>query len=95
MNSHILLVNADAVGTETLKNLVLPGVGKFTILDNKVISSQDASVNFFQPEKDIGKFRADVSRDALCEMNPDVVGFSLVSTLESELEKGKFTALDP
>lgn len=56
MNSHILLVNADAVGTETLKNLVLPGVGKFTILDNKVVTPQDASANFFLPEKDIGRY---------------------------------------
>ena len=39
MMSSILLINADAAGTETLKNLVLPGVGQFTILDNKVIIS--------------------------------------------------------
>ena len=32
MKSNILLINANAVGTETLKNLVLPGVGQFTIL---------------------------------------------------------------
>jgi amyloid beta precursor protein binding protein 1 len=89
MQSHILLVNADAVGTETLKNLVLPGVGKFTILDNKLLTPQDSSANFFQPEKYIGKLRGDVSRDTLCEMNPDVQGFSLISTLEAELEKGE------
>jgi amyloid beta precursor protein binding protein 1 len=89
MHSHILLINSDAVGTETLKNLVLPGVGKFTILDNKVLSAQDASANFFLPEKDIGRFRADVARDSLCEMNPDVQGFSLISSLEMELEKGE------
>lgn len=87
MHSHILLDNADAVGTETLKNLVLPGVGKFTILDNKLVTSQDASSNFFLPEQEIGKSRADVARDALCEMNPDVLGFSLVSQLDIELEK--------
>jgi amyloid beta precursor protein binding protein 1 len=89
MQSHILLVNADAVGTETLKNLVLPGVGKFTILDNKLLTPQDSSANFFQPEIYIGKLRGDVSRDTLCEMNPDVQGFSLISTLEAELEKGE------
>lgn len=95
MNSHILLVNADAVGTETLKNLVLPGVGKFTILDDKTLSPQDASVNFFLPAKKIGNFRAIVARDVLCEMNPDVEGFSLISNIEAEVEKGMFPEFGP
>ena len=88
MNSHILLINADAAGTETLKNLVLPGVGKFTILDNKVVTPQDVSVNFFLPEKELGKFRADIARETLCEMNSDVEGHCMISTLSAELGKG-------
>ncbi|KAJ1381676.1 hypothetical protein B484DRAFT_342072, partial [Ochromonadaceae sp. CCMP2298] len=31
---------ADSVGTETLKNLVLPGVGSFTILDDFTVDHQ-------------------------------------------------------
>jgi amyloid beta precursor protein binding protein 1 len=38
MESSVLLVNADAAGSETLKNLVLPGIGNFTILDENVRS---------------------------------------------------------
>lgn len=85
MKSHILLVNANAVGTETLKNLVLPGVGKFTILDDKIITPQDASINFFLPESEVGRYRADVARETLSEMNPDVEGLSLASNLAKEL----------
>ena len=62
---------------------------QFTILDNKVLTPQDASVNFFLPEKEIGRFRAEVARESLCEMNPDVEGFALISEgLAVELEKG-------
>ncbi len=40
-NSRICLINATAAGTETLKNMVLPGVGYFTILDETSISEED------------------------------------------------------
>ena len=57
--SHVLLVNADAAGTETLKNLVLPGLGNFTILDDAEITPQDAGCNFFVPTG-FSKHRAEV-----------------------------------
>jgi len=32
------LLGCDPVGVETLKNLVLPGIGKFTIVDEKNVT---------------------------------------------------------
>lgn len=40
-NACILLVNADATGSETLKNLVLPGTGNIAILDDKLVTDDD------------------------------------------------------
>ena len=40
--AHVLLLGAGPAGTETLKNLVLPGVGRFTVVD-------DATVTFERP----------------------------------------------
>ncbi len=60
MNSSILLIKADSVGTETLKNLVLPGVGSFTILDDFIVDHNDLGCNFFVTEKALGKPRAEV-----------------------------------
>jgi amyloid beta precursor protein binding protein 1 len=57
MHSHILLIKADATGTETLKNLVLPGVGHFTVLDDKMVTEEDLGVNFFVEELSIGRPR--------------------------------------
>ena len=60
MNSHILLIHANGVGSETLKNLVLPGIGNFTILDDYIVSHHDLSCNFFVTEEGLGKPRAEV-----------------------------------
>ena len=58
MKSNILLINANAVGTETLKNLILPGVGNFTILDNEIVKEKDLGSNFFLDKSSIGQPRA-------------------------------------
>mmetsp|Transcript_14646 Transcript_14646/g.15344 ORF Transcript_14646/g.15344 Transcript_14646/m.15344 type:complete len:613 (-) Transcript_14646:64-1902(-) len=106
MNSHILLINSVSVGTETLKNLVLPGLGSFTILDNQKISYNDITNNFFtsitrinqqdqqeeEEEEDHesnnnnNNLRGQIAMEYLTEMNPDVKGYYLNSTLEIELE---------
>ena len=72
MSSHLLLFGATAVGAETLKNLVLPGVGKITICDDQRVTASDMGNNFFVAAADIGKYRAEVVTSWLCEMNTDV-----------------------
>jgi molybdopterin/thiamine biosynthesis adenylyltransferase len=42
-NSKICLINATAVGTETLKNIILPGSGYFTIIDDSLLTEEDLS----------------------------------------------------
>lgn len=74
MEANILLVNAGATGTETLKNLVLPGVGRFTILDAEDVQPSDQGSNFFVGPEHAGLPRAQVTMELLCEMNPDVKG---------------------
>ncbi|GFT14238.1 NEDD8-activating enzyme E1 regulatory subunit [Nephila pilipes] len=72
--AHVCLINASATGTEILKSLVLPGVGAFTILDDKIVTGQDAGNNFFLDKDSIGKSRAKVATEHLLELNPDVRG---------------------
>lgn len=87
MESHILLIGADAVGTETLKNLVLPGIGKFTVLDDRVVQQSDLGVNFFVEQSALGKPRAEVVTELLCELNPDVFGSAKVANVHNLLDK--------
>lgn len=84
--SRVLLVNSDGpwgdestgvsgvVGVETLKNLVLPGIGSFTIVDPAQVTEPDLGVNFFLEEGSLGKSRAEETCRLLRELNPDVEG---------------------
>lgn len=38
---HVCLINASASGTETVKSLVLPGLGALTIVDDGKVAPQD------------------------------------------------------
>uniref|UniRef100_A0A8C7VLY3 NEDD8-activating enzyme E1 regulatory subunit n=1 Tax=Oncorhynchus mykiss TaxID=8022 RepID=A0A8C7VLY3_ONCMY len=44
-NAHVCLINSTASGTEILKNLVLPGIGAFTIVDGHTVSGEDVGNN--------------------------------------------------
>ncbi|KAJ8060592.1 hypothetical protein OCU04_010903 [Sclerotinia nivalis] len=75
-NANLLLLNTGSgtVGVETLKNLVLPGIGKFTIADEALVNEADLGVNFFLDEDGLGKSRAEQCVKLLQELNPDVNG---------------------
>jgi len=59
-SSRICLLTASATGTETLKNLVLPGCAHITIVDNAVVTEADLSNNFFVDPAHLGCPRAEV-----------------------------------
>ena len=60
--AHVLLLGAGPAGTETLKNLVLPGVGRFTVVDGEKVEERDTGNNFFVRKSDIGRPRAAAGR---------------------------------
>ncbi|KAJ3592858.1 hypothetical protein NHX12_005196 [Muraenolepis orangiensis] len=73
-NAHVCLVNASASATEILKNLVLPGIGEFTIVDGHTVSGEDVGNNFFLSHSSIGRNRAQAATELLQELNSDVSG---------------------
>jgi NEDD8-activating enzyme E1 regulatory subunit len=78
--AHVLLVNSGpgVVGVEALKNLVLPGIGQFTILDDAQVKEEDLGVNFFLETESVGKWRAQETVRLLGELNPDVNGIAKI-----------------
>jgi len=68
----VILLRATASGTETLKNLVLPGVGKILVVDDHA-AVHDYASNFFVT-KAVNQSRAQVAMELLQELNPDVQG---------------------
>ena len=59
--SKVCLLYAAPAGTETLKNLVLPGIGSITIVDHLKVSARDLGNNFFFEEQHFGLNRAAVN----------------------------------
>ena len=74
-SARVLVVSASATSTSILKNLVLPGVGHFTILDPDLVSQEDAGNNFFFEGLDsVDKSRAREAVRLLLELNDSVEG---------------------
>ncbi|XP_057252564.1 NEDD8-activating enzyme E1 regulatory subunit isoform X2 [Pezoporus wallicus] len=73
-SAHVCVINATATGTEILKNLVLPGIGSFTIVDGNRVSGEDVGNNFFLQKKHVGKNRGQSATELLQELNNDVSG---------------------
>ncbi|KAB0393988.1 hypothetical protein E2I00_011698 [Balaenoptera physalus] len=95
-SAHVCLINATATGTEILKNLVLPGIGSFTIIDGNQVSGEDAGnkyVLFFsntcmlgKARSSIGKNRAQAAMEFLQELNNDVSGSFVEESPENLLD---------
>jgi amyloid beta precursor protein binding protein 1 len=86
-NSRILVISGSATSTSILKNLVLPGIGHFTILDAESVTPEDAGNNFFlEGPSSIGKSRAQEAVRLLSELNDGVEGKADVSNLSELLE---------
>ena len=44
--TNVCVLGSNAVGAELLKNLVLPGIGGFTIVDDAIVSKRDLGSKF-------------------------------------------------
>ncbi|KIJ64100.1 hypothetical protein HYDPIDRAFT_91029 [Hydnomerulius pinastri MD-312] len=86
-SARVLVVSSSATSTSILKNLVLPGIGHFTILDHATVSHADAGNNFFlEGLESVGKQRATEAVRLLCELNDGVEGSADTRNLESLIE---------
>ncbi|KAJ6627840.1 hypothetical protein B0H10DRAFT_2209966 [Mycena sp. CBHHK59/15] len=86
-NARLLVISGSATSTSILKNLVLPGIGHFTILDPAIVTPRDAGNNFFlEGSSSIGKSRAQEAVRLLAELNDGVEGKANTSSLEDILD---------
>ncbi|KAE9024394.1 NEDD8-activating enzyme E1 regulatory subunit [Phytophthora rubi] len=85
-STHVLLVGSCATGSEALKNLVLPGVQRFTVLDDQTVSLADVTNNFFVTADAVGRSRAETVAELLLEMNSDVAGGARHASIKQVLQ---------
>ncbi|KAI1787211.1 hypothetical protein LXA43DRAFT_975390 [Ganoderma leucocontextum] len=84
---RILVASSSATSTSILKNLVLPGIGHFSILDSAITTPADAGNNFFlNATHSLGKHRAQEAVPLLRELNESVQGEAVVKDLKDLLD---------
>lgn len=89
-NARLLVISGSATSTSILKNLVLPGVGHFTILDAAEVTPEDAGNNFFlEGPSSIGKSRAEEAVRLLAELNDGVDGKADKRTIDDILDNDR------
>jgi amyloid beta precursor protein binding protein 1 len=76
--ARVLLLTGDGAGSETLKNVVLPAIGSFAVLDDARVTSRDLADNFFVDAAHLGAPRAECVAALLGELNTDVAGRAIV-----------------
>ena len=72
--AHVLVLGATTTGCEVVKNLVLPGTGSFTVVDDATTSASHVGTNFFLTSADVGSPLAAAACAGLQELNPDTLG---------------------
>ncbi|KAH9319250.1 hypothetical protein KI387_021019, partial [Taxus chinensis] len=85
--ASVCLLNCGPTGSETLKNLVLGGIGSVTVVDGSKVEVADLGNNFLVDNESVGQSRAKCVCAFLQELN-DAVGAKFVEeTPEALLER--------
>jgi adenylyltransferase/sulfurtransferase len=71
-SASVLIIGAGGLGTPSSTYLAAAGVGRIGIVDFDVIEKSNLHRQVLYSEKDIGKSKADVARERLLEINPNV-----------------------
>ncbi|XP_054713985.1 SUMO-activating enzyme subunit 1-like isoform X2 [Uloborus diversus] len=71
-DGKILVLGLNGLGAEVVKNLTLSGVKRIVIMDNEPVKPSDATAQFFAAGSEVGINRAEASKAAIQELNPNV-----------------------
>ncbi|KAG7890707.1 hypothetical protein KL936_001991 [Ogataea polymorpha] len=88
--SAVCVIEANAVACETVKNLVLAGVGRIVLVDSERVSEEDLATNFFVVAEDTDKLRGECAAKHLGELNPDSAVLHEKTPFESLLTDPSF-----
>lgn len=71
-SSTVLILSLRSLAHETIKNLVLAGIGRLIIADSDVVTEEDLGSGFLFREEDnaVGKPRTDAALEQIQSLNP-------------------------
>lgn len=70
-NSRVAVFGLGGVGGHTAEALVRSGVGAVDLIDNDTVAESNINRQIFALHSTIGKYKTDVARDRLLDINPD------------------------
>ena len=92
--AKVLVAGAGALGNETLKNLVLLGIGKVATLDRDFVEESNLARSVLFRQEDIGREKVTVVRERLQQLNPETEVVSMRLDLMMELGSGVLAEYD-
>ncbi|KAJ4482268.1 hypothetical protein J3R30DRAFT_3458188 [Lentinula aciculospora] len=69
-NATILVARLKGTATETIKNIVLAGIGKLILVDADDVEEEDLGAGFFFRDDDVGKKRVEAAKARIEDLNP-------------------------
>lgn len=85
--AKIIVLNASSVGTEVLKNLVLGGIGSFTVVDDAIVTDEDFGRSYFVDPESYQKPRVEVACRLLRELNDAVIATPVNASPKELIDK--------
>ncbi|CUG92064.1 Hypothetical protein, putative [Bodo saltans] len=76
--AHVVLLGVTSVGCEVLKNMILPNLGSFSVVDNATVQQSHLGSNFFLNPEDLGSTIAPSAVRGLSELNSASQGLSFI-----------------
>lgn len=72
-NAHILVVGVGGVGGAAIEMLARAGVGKFTLIDNDLVSITNINRQLIANHTTVGQTKVDVWKERLLSINPHII----------------------
>ena len=72
-NSRVAVFGIGGVGGYTVEALVRSGVGTLDLIDDDKVCLTNINRQIYATRKTVGKYKVDVARDRILEINPDAV----------------------
>jgi tRNA A37 threonylcarbamoyladenosine dehydratase len=71
-NSRVAVFGIGGVGGYTVEALVRSGIGAIDIIDNDLVALTNINRQIYATTKTIGKYKVDVAKERILEINPDI-----------------------
>lgn len=84
LNSHVFVVGAGGLGASALLYLAGAGIGRITLVDDDTIALHNLHRQIIYQQADVGLHKAEVAKQRLQALNPDIEIHSLRQRLNSD-----------